>query len=219
MHMTVLFASPRGAHSNTRAPLVPFLETWRAAGHTAEVFSLFDLHIEPCRACRGCQMDWEHPACVLADDMPAIFDAALRSDILLLAAPIHSWFCPAPMKAALDRFVYALNKYYGPRGRGPSLLSGKSLAILTTCGYRPEKGADLFIEGMRRWCRHTDMRYVDALTERHLGYDHTFMDAEKEARRPRLCPVAHAGIKNDLRYNTEGRFCVNAGPAASSIHP
>lgn len=31
MHMTVLFASPRAAHSNTRAPLVPFLETWRAA--------------------------------------------------------------------------------------------------------------------------------------------------------------------------------------------
>lgn len=182
MHMTVLFASPRGAHSNTRALLVPFLETWRAAGHTAEMFSLFDLHIEPCRACRGCQVDWEHPACVLADDMPAIFDAALRSDILLLAAPIHSWFCPAPMKAALDRFVYAMNKYYGPRGRGPSLLSGKSLAILTTCGYRPEKGADLFIEGMRRWCRHTDMRYVDALTERHLGYDHTFMDAEKKNR-------------------------------------
>ena len=120
MHMTVLFASPRAAHSNTRALLVPFLETWRAAGHTAEMFSLFDLHIEPCRACRGCQMDWEHPACVLADDMPAIFDAALCSDILLLAAPIHSWFCPAPMKAALDRFVYALNKYYGPRGRGPS---------------------------------------------------------------------------------------------------
>ena len=56
MHMTVLFASPRAAHSNTHALLVPFLETWRAAGHTAEVFSLFDLHIEPCRACRGLPM-------------------------------------------------------------------------------------------------------------------------------------------------------------------
>ena len=56
------------------------------------------------------------------------------------------------------------------------------MAAVLTCGYRPEKGADLFIEGMRRWCRHTDMRYVDALTERHLGYDHTFMDAEKETR-------------------------------------
>ena len=34
-----------------------------------------------------------------------------------------------------------------------------------------------------------------------------------------LITAPEAGIKNDLRYNTEGRFCVNAGPAASSIHP
>ena len=182
MKCTVLFASPRGEASNTLAVTRPVTDALAQAGWEVARFSLYDMDIQPCRACRGCQMDWEHPACVLADDMPAIFDAVLRSDILLLAAPIHSWFCPAPMKAALDRFVYALNKYYGPRGRGPSLLSGKSLAILTTCGYRPEKGADLFIEGMRRWCRHTDMRYVDALTERHLGYDHTFMDAEKKNR-------------------------------------
>ena len=165
MHMTVFFASPRGEHSNTRALLGPFLDTWCAAGHTAEEFSLYDLHIEPCRACRGCQQDWER----------------LRSDILLLAAPIHSWFCPAPMKAALDRLVYAMGKYYGDRGKGPSLLSGKSMAILTTCGYRPEKGADLFIEGMRRWCRHTDMRFLGALAERHLDYAHPFMDGEKAA--------------------------------------
>lgn len=182
MHMTVFFASPRGRHSNTAALLLPFLETWRAAGHTAEVFSLFEMHIEPCSACRGCQQDWERPACVIADDMPAMFDAVLRSDILLLAAPIHSWSCPAPMKAALDRLVYAMDKYYGPRGKGPALLSGRSLAILTTCGYRPERGADLFIEGMHRWCRHTDMRYLGALAERHLGYDRPFMDEEKEAR-------------------------------------
>ena len=31
------------------------------------------------------------------------------------------------------------------------------------------------------------MRYMDALTERHLGYDHTFMDAEKET-----CALAFA---------------------------
>ena len=38
MHMTVLFASPRAAHSNTHALLVPFLETWRAAGPPAGGF-------------------------------------------------------------------------------------------------------------------------------------------------------------------------------------
>lgn len=181
MHITVFFASPRGAQSNTRALLDPFLDTWRAQGHTAEEFSLFDLDLKPCLACRGCQTDWTGPACVLHDDMAPLFDAALRSDILLLAAPIHSWSCPAPMKALLDRFVYALNKYYGPRGRGPALLSGKALAVLTTCGYRPENGADLFIEAARRWCKHSGVRYLGALAERHLGYDKPFMDAEKAA--------------------------------------
>lgn len=182
MHLTVLFASPRGRESNTRALLEPFLEEWRGAGHTAQVFSLFDMHIEPCRACRGCQSDWEHPACVVDDDMTAVFDAALGSDILLLAAPIHSWFCPAPMKAALDRLVYAMDKYYGDRGKGPALLAGKGMAVLTTCGYRPEKGADLFTEGMRRWCKHSGMRYLGELAERHTGYGHPFMDGEKESR-------------------------------------
>ena len=181
MHLTVLFASPRRRESNTRALLEPFLEEWRTLGHNVEVFSLFDMHIEPCRACRGCQSDWAHPACVVDDDMTAVFDAALGSDILLLAAPIHSWFCPAPMKAALDRLVYAMDKYYGDRGKGPALLTGKGMAVLTTCGYRPERGADLFTEGMRRWCKHSGMRYLGELAERHMGYDRPFMDGEREA--------------------------------------
>ncbi len=179
MRCTVLFASPRGEQSNTLALLRLWLEAWRQAGHTAEVFSLYDLDIRPCAACRCCQRDWQHPACVIADDMPLIFDSLLQSDLLLLAAPIHSWFCPAPMKAALDRLVYAMDKYYGPDGKGPSLLQGKAMAVLTTCGYRPEKGADLFLEGMRRWCRHTGMRWLDSLAERHLGYNTAFMDEEK----------------------------------------
>lgn len=181
MRCTVLFASPRGEGSNTLALLRPWLETWRQAGHEAEVFSLYDMDIQPCTACRCCQSDWQHAACVTRDDMSSIFDSVLHSDLLLLATPIYSWFCTPPMKSALDRLVYAMEKYYGPAGRGPSLLAGKSMAAVTTCGYRPEKGADLFIEGMRRWCRHTDMRFLGALAERHLGYAHPFMDGEKAA--------------------------------------
>lgn len=48
-----------------------------------------------------------------------------------------------------------------------------------TCGYRPEKGTDLFAEGMRRWCRHTGMRWLGSLEERHMGYGTVFMDGEK----------------------------------------
>lgn len=60
----------------------------------------------------------------------------LESDLLVLATPIYSWYCTPPMKAALDRLVYGMNKYYGER-RGPSLWAGKRLALITTCGYRP----------------------------------------------------------------------------------
>ena len=160
MRMTVLFGSPRGAESNTRALLMPLLETWRQAGHAAEIYDLYDLKIEGCRACLGCQQDWEAPACVLDDDMQPIFDSILRSDLTLLATPIYSWYCTAPVKAALDRLVYAMDKYYGPRGKDPALLAGKPVAAVLTCGYRPEKGTDLFAEGMRRWCRHTGMRWL-----------------------------------------------------------
>lgn len=102
---------------------------------------------------RGCQRDWEHPACVLRDDMQPIFESVLSADLLLLASPIYSWYCTAPLKAALDRMVYAMNKYYGDQGRGPSLWRGRAVAAVTTCGYRPERGADLWEEGLRRYCK------------------------------------------------------------------
>lgn len=179
MRMTVLFGSPRGAASNTGALLAPVLAAWRQAGHEAEVYTLYDLTIEGCRACRCCQADWERPACVIDDDMQPIFRSVLASDLVLLATPIYSWYCTAPVKAALDRLVYAMDKYYGEQGKGPSLLAGKAMAAVLTCGYRPEKGADLFTEGMRRWCRHTAMTWLGSLEERHMGYGTAFMDGEK----------------------------------------
>ena len=54
MRACVLFASPRGKDSNTARLVDIFLRQWRSAGHEAEIFSLYDLAIAPCRACRGC---------------------------------------------------------------------------------------------------------------------------------------------------------------------
>ena len=110
-----------------------------------------------------------------------MFQQVLESGLLVLATPIYSWYCTPPMKALLDRLVYGMNKFYGGE-KGPSLWAGTPLALLMTCGYRPEKGADLFEEGMRRYCRHSGLWYLGSHTERHLGYDTVFMDREKEAR-------------------------------------
>ena len=177
MKICILFSSPRKG-GNTASLLTPFRERIEEAGHTCTQLDLYDMDLLPCLACRGCQKGWTIPGCVRNDDMDAVFSAVLESDMILLASPIYAWYCTAPLKAALDRMVYALNKYYGDE-KGPSIWKGRKVAIITTCGYRPEKGADLWEEGMKRYCKHSGLEYAGMLAERHLGYDTVFMDEEK----------------------------------------
>ena len=172
--------SPR-RNGNTAALLTPFCEELERSGIGTETVWLYDRDIQPCMARRACQVDWTGFGCSRRDDGQALFDLVLASDLLVLATPIYVWYCTPPMKALLDRLVYGMNKYYGER-KGPALWAGKSVALLMTCGYRPEKGCDLFEEGMRRYCRHSQLHYLGSHAERHLGYDTVFMDPEKEER-------------------------------------
>ncbi len=180
MNALVLMGSPRKA-GNTAALLAPFSQALTENGVTQEMVWLYDQSIQPCVACRVCQADWSKFGCRYDDDMQGIFDKVLACDLLILATPIYSWYCTPPMKAALDRLVYGMNKYYG-EGKGPALWAGKRLALLVTCGYRPEKGADLFEAGMQRYCKHSQLNYIGMLCERDLGYSSTFMDEGKTER-------------------------------------
>ena len=179
-HVALFRGSPR-KNGNTNALADVFLATLRAAGHTVEDFDLHDMEIRPCLACRACQKDWSAVTCAQDDDMNRIFPAVLRSDLLVLATPIYCWYCTPPMKAMLDRLVYAMNMYYGDE-KGPSLWAGRELALITTCGYPPQRAADLLEEGLKRYCRHSGLVYRGMLCERHLGYDTVFMDEEKHHR-------------------------------------
>lgn len=180
MKALLLMGSPR-KKGNTAALLAPFREELEAAGLETETVWLYDRDIRPCTACRRCQEDWTVFGCPQTDGVSEIFDQILESGLLVLATPIYSWYCTPPMKALLDRLVYGMNKFYC-KEKGPSLWAGKAVALLTTCGYRPEKGTDLWEEGMRRYCKHSGLRYLGGHAERHLGYDTVFMDREKEAR-------------------------------------
>ena len=180
MKVLILMGSPR-KNGNTAALLAPFCEELKRIGAEVETVWLYDQNIQPCIACRACQKDWTVFGCSRADDVPELFEQILACDLLVLATPIYAWYCTPPMKAVLDRLVYGMNKYYGEE-KGPSLWAGKAVALLETCGYRPERGCDLFEEGMRRYCKHSELRYLGSHAERHLGYTVPFMDAEKEQR-------------------------------------
>lgn len=180
MKFCILMGSPR-KNGNTYQLLKPFMEELVLAGVEYELIWLYEKQIEPCIACRNCQKDWTIFGCIHKDDVQEIFTKILACDGIILATPIYSWYCTPPMKALLDRLVYGMNKYYGDE-KGPSLWKGKNLAAITTCGYPPEKGADLLQTGLERYCRHSQLKYLGMLTERHLGYKTDFIDDGKERR-------------------------------------
>ena len=182
----IVTASPR-KNGNTNSLVKAFAKGLDEGNEvTYEVVDLYDLDIKPCLACRCCQTDWDEYFCMQDDDLTnGLFDQIMGADLIVLATPIYAWYCTAPMKALLDRCVYALNKYYddvtGTHGgnRGPALWAGKKVALITTCGYKPEVGADLLEEGLRRYCKHSQLEYIGSLVERHMGYRTEFMDDEK----------------------------------------
>ena len=125
--------------------------------------------------------------------MQEVFDRIMDSELVVVATPIYSWYCTPPVKAVLDRLVYGMNKYYGEK-KGPALWAGKKVALITTCGYSPEKGADLWEEGIKRYCKHSQLTYAGMLVERHMGYQSVFMDEEKEGH-------AQAFARELVRFN------------------
>ncbi len=179
MKCCILMGSPR-KKGNTIALLEPFLEELEKHQIQHDLIWLYDKNIKSCIACRTCQNEWTKFGCIFNDDAQDIFIKVLESDLLILATPIYSWYCTPPMKAILDRLVYGMNKYYGAE-KGPSLWAGKKLVLITTCGYKPEKGADLFEEGIKRYCKHSQLNYLGMLAERDFGYNTVFVTAEKIA--------------------------------------
>lgn len=176
MKCTILFGSPRKT-GNTAVLTASFAQKLESLGWEVEQIHLYDRNIAPCMGCMVCQDRLEELGCVQQDDLAEVFQSMLASDLLLFATPIYAWYCTAPMKALADRAIYAGNKKYG-RQKGSAMMAGKGVATLFTCGYRPENGGDLWVEGLKRWCKHGNMRYLGSHGRRDFGRSIPFMDEE-----------------------------------------
>ena len=179
MKVCIIFGSPRKS-GNTASLTAPFMDELKKLGAETEFFDVYEKNIAGCRACLACQKDVTKISCVIDDDMQPILRSVAESDLLVLAAPVYAWSAPAPVKAVIDRLIYASCKYYGDDPHGPALLKGKGLALLTTCGYAVEKGADLYEEEMKRYCKHCGLTYRGMLAERQRNLKEPFMNEEKE---------------------------------------
>ena len=130
MKYTILMGSPK-RDGNTAALLEYFMDENAEMGIEQDVVWLYDRDVKPCLGCKACQDKTDCLGCVQNDDFQAIFDSIQSSDVIVLATPIYSWYCTPPMKAVMDRLIYAGCKYYG-KEKKQSAYFMKQVATITT---------------------------------------------------------------------------------------
>ena len=105
MKILILNGSPKREKSDTMHITRAFLEGMQEAAHQEiHVIDVIDRHIEYCTGCFACKMNGG--TCVHDDDMRAILDEILESDLLLFSFPLYCYGMPAPLKALLDPTVF-----------------------------------------------------------------------------------------------------------------
>lgn len=88
----------RGGNSDKLAEA--FEKGAKEAGNTVTVIRVADKHIEPCRGCLSCQQTYR---CSIHDDMKAIIEAMMASDVICFTTPIYFYEMSGLLKTLLDR--------------------------------------------------------------------------------------------------------------------
>jgi len=148
--------SPR-LNGGTAELCKPFIKHLKQKCVHVDYIELHNKNISPCLGCMQCQNIAHEYGCGQQDDMQFIIESVLQADALVYATPIYSWQATPPTKTVMDR-MFGLNKFYGSAPKG-SLFTPKTIALIATCGYEPEYGADLLDEVVRRLCKHSGVSY------------------------------------------------------------
>ena len=140
MQITTIMGSPR-PKGNTATVLKKF-EDGLNGRHTLARINITDHEIHGCLGCYQCQAKRHEPGCVQKDDVPELIDKMLQADALVLATPLYGWSFSGQLKLFLDR-QFCLTKFGDPDRPPHSLVAGKTMALLVTCGGGVEENADL----------------------------------------------------------------------------
>ena len=102
MKILVLNGSPKRDKSDTMHITRAFLDGMKeAALQEIHIIHTIDQHIDYCTGCFSCMQNGG--TCIHNDDMKAILEEILDSDLLIWSFPLYCYGMPAPLKALLDR--------------------------------------------------------------------------------------------------------------------
>ena len=100
MKITVLMGSPN-RNGSTSILAEEFARGARDVGHEVSILDIAHADIHPCTGCVHC--GYEGP-CVQHDDMDAIKQQILSSDMIVFATPLYYYGMSAQLKTMVDRF-------------------------------------------------------------------------------------------------------------------
>ena len=109
MKKVIVISTSLRPGSNSHALAEQFAKGAEAAGHQVELVSLRGKEIKFCVGCLACQ---KVGACVFKDDVPAIMESVLNSDVVCWATPIYYYEMSGQMKTLIDRMNAMYPKDY-----------------------------------------------------------------------------------------------------------
>ena len=109
MKKVIVISTSLRPGSNSNALAEQFAKGAEAAGHQVELISLRGKEIKFCVGCLACQ---KVGACVFKDDVPAIMESVLNSDVVCWATPIYYYEMSGQMKTLIDRMNAMYPKDY-----------------------------------------------------------------------------------------------------------
>ncbi len=100
MNILVIESSPH-KHGSSNLLAEEFIRGVKEVGHTVTVFDAGHANIRPCIGCDACGMNGP---CVQKDDMAALRDKLLTTDMAVFVTPLYYFGFSAQLKTVIDRF-------------------------------------------------------------------------------------------------------------------
>ena len=107
----VLNGSPHKANSTTMVATNAFVRGMLSSGkYEAETVHITGLNIRPCMGCLSCWGRTEGECVIKNDDIPALKEKILASDILIASFPLYYFGIPGQFKVMMDRHTFRYPK-------------------------------------------------------------------------------------------------------------
>jgi len=165
MYITAIYGSPRKS-GNTDLLLQACIRGMQDAGQAPHELYLRNLQFSPCIECGGCSKSGR---CVIADGMDEVYQHLLKSDCVVVSAPVFFYGLNALTKAMVDRLqCFWVKKYllHLPV-RDPGTAEGCGI-LLSAGGSRGAKNFDGILLTMKYFYDALDMPFSRSLVYHNI---------------------------------------------------